>query len=184
MTAAAIPHTGAVVNSPPDPAGGHQVIEPPAGATHSVRPGDRRLRLIAAITGLAAVVAAIGVGTAALVRSPAAMTSTVTTANFITVSVPPAAVPLSAPQIAGLLGEPPDFGALGEPARRASCLTGLGYPGTTTILGATPVQINNRPGVLLVLEGDSPAMLTALAVAPNCSSAGTGLLADTAVPRP
>jgi hypothetical protein len=29
-----------------------------------------------------------------------------------------------------------------------------------------------------------PAQLTALAVAPNCSAAGTGLLADTAVPRP
>jgi hypothetical protein len=36
----------------------------------------------------------------------------------------------------------------------------------------------------LVLDGYPAGMLTALAVAPNCSSAGTGLLADTAVPRP
>ncbi|CAN5367710.1 hypothetical protein BH09ACT8_BH09ACT8_04930 [soil metagenome] len=165
---------------------GHHVVEPSAGAgaAHSVRPGGRRLRSLAAIAGLTAAVVAIGVGTTALMRSPATVTSTITTANLITVSVPPAAIPLSDRQIADLLGATPDFGALGEPARRTSCLAGLGYPATAPILGATPVQINTRPAVLLVLDGDSSDMVTALAVAPNCSSAGTGLLADTAVPRP
>jgi hypothetical protein len=38
--------------------------------------------------------------------------------------------------------------------------------------------------VLLVLPGDTPRELVALAVAPNCSSADTGLIADTMVDRP
>jgi hypothetical protein len=151
---------------------------------HAVRPVLRTPRLLAAIAGVTAVLAAIGLGTTALLRSPAPVTSTITTANLITVTVPPAVVPLSDRQIAALLAGPPTFGALDDPARRTSCLAGLGYPATAPILGATPVQINKRPAVLLVLDGDRPDLLTALAVAPNCSSAGTGLLADTTVPRP
>jgi hypothetical protein len=162
----------------------HEVIEPPAGAAHCARPVDRKLRLLAAIAGVTAVLVAIGLGTTALLRSPATVTSTITTANLITVTVPPAVVPLSDREIAALLAGPPTFGALDDPARRTSCLAGLGYPATAPILGATPVQINKRPAVLLVLDGDRPDLLTALAVAPNCSSAGTGLLADTTVPRP
>ncbi len=187
MRVRSLAHTGWVVHSPADPEpDGHRVTDPPAvsGAAHSVRPHDQRLRRVGAIVGFVAIAAAIGLGTTALLRSPAPVTSTITTANLITVSVPSASVPLSGPQITDLLGEAPDFGALSEPARRASCLTGLGYPGNAPILGATPVQINNRPGVLLVLAGDRAGTLTALAVAPNCSSAGTGLLADTALPRP
>lgn len=174
MSTGPVAHTGLV----------HEVIEPPADAAHRARPGDRRLRLLAAVAGVTAAIVAIGLGTTALMRSPATVTSTITTANLITVTVPPAVVPLSDRQIADLLRTPPDFGALGEPTRRTSCLAGLGYPATAPILGATPVQINNRPAVLLVLDGDRADLITALAVAPNCSSAGTGLLADTAVPRP
>lgn len=151
---------------------------------HAVRPVLRTPRLLAAIAGVTAVLVAIGLGTTALLRSPATVTSTITTANLITVTVPPAVVPLSDRQIAALLAGPPTFGALDDPARRTSCLAGLGYPATAPILGATPVQINKRLAVLLVLGGDRPDLLTALAVAPNCSSAGTGLLADTTVPRP
>lgn len=154
-------------------------------AAHSIRPRQHTLRLVAAAAGVVAIVVAVAVGTAALLRSPATpVASTITTANRITVTLPPAAIPLSGPQIAGLLGAAPDFGGLGDPARRSSCLAGLGYPATAPVLGAAQVQINNRPGVVLVLDGDSAGMLTALAVAPNCSSAGTGLLADTAVARP
>lgn len=179
-------NTGLVVSSPTDEdGGGHQVIEPRGRtAAHSVRPPQPALRLAAAAAGLAAVAAAIALGTHSLLHSPGPVASTITTAKRITVSVAPATVPLSGPQIGALLGHPPDFGALSDTSRRASCLTGLGYPGTAPVLGATPVQINHRPGVLLVLDGDPAGMLTALAVAPNCSSAGTGLLADTAVPRP
>lgn len=179
--------TVVVVGSAGDPEGEqHQVIGPPGAgaAVHSVRPRPHPLRVAAAAVGFAAAAAAVGLGTAALLRSSAPVASTITTAKRITVTVPPAAIPLSAPQIAGLLGETPDFGWLSDAGRRASCLTGLGYPVTAPVLGATQVQVNNRPGVLLVLDGDTAGLLTALAVAPNCSSAGTGLLADTAVARP
>jgi hypothetical protein len=51
-------------------------------------------------------------------------------------------------------------------------------------LGARPVQIAGRPAVLLVLPADTPGSITALAVAPTCSSVDTGLLADRHVDRP
>jgi hypothetical protein len=52
------------------------------------------------------------------------------------------------------------------------------------VLGARPIEINTRPGVLLVLPGGAPDDLAVFAVALNCSSADTGLLANTQVPRP
>ncbi|HWS92539.1 MAG TPA: hypothetical protein VN306_08620, partial [Mycobacterium sp.] len=67
---------------------------------------------------------------------------------------------------------------------RASCVSGLGYPASTQVLGARPIEINARPGVLLVLPGDTPDNLAVFAVALNCSAADTGLLASTQVPRP
>jgi hypothetical protein len=178
-----------VVSNIGDPDGGeHQVVDVSRtrAAAHSVRPRNHTLRLAAAGAGFAAIATAIGLGTPALLRSsePAPAAAAITTANRITVTLPPAAIPLSGAQIAGLLDDTPDFGTLSDAARRASCLTGLGYRATAPVLGATPVLINNRRGVVLVLEGDTAGTLTALAVAPNCSSAGTGLLAATAVARP
>ena len=93
-------------------------------------------------------------------------------------------IPLSRNEILGLLDRSPDYGTLNDPARRASCLTGLGYPASTPILGAHPVAINARPGVVLVIPGDGPHILAVFAVSPNCSAADTGLLASTQVPRP
>ena len=58
-----------------------------------------------------------------------------------------------------------------------------GTPASTQVLGARPVDINARPGVLLVLPGDTPGDLAVFAVALNCSAADTGLLANTQVPR-
>ena len=65
-------------------------------------------------------------------------------------------IPLSAAEIIGLLGRAPDYGPLDDPSRRASCLGGLGYPASTQVLGARPIEINARPGVLLVLPADTP----------------------------
>ena len=153
------------------------------GAAHSARPHMRPARLIAGVAGFSAVVAAIGVGTAALVNAPAPTPSSQITAEHITVSTPPMVIPLSQAQILGLLNRSPDYGPLNDPARRASCLTGLGYPASTQVLGAQQIDINARPGVLLVLRGDTPDNLVVLAVALNCSAADTGLLASTQVPR-
>jgi hypothetical protein len=157
------------------------------GAAHSARPHTRPARLIAGMAGACAAVAAIGLGTAALVNAPTPTPSTQITAEHITVSTPPMAIPLSQAQLLGLLDHSPDYGPppgpLNDPARRASCLTGLGYPASTRVLGAQPIEINARPGVVLVLPGDTPDSLTVFAVALNCSAADTGLLVSTQIPR-
>lgn len=157
---------------------------PGSRAAHSARPPVRPARVIAAVAGFAALLAAIGFGTAALLRAPGPTASTPVTAEHITVSTPPMAVPLSREEILALLRQSPDYGPLNNPARRASCLAGLGYPAATRVLGARPIQINARPGVLLVVPSDTPDNLAVYAVALNCSAADTGLLADTQIPRP
>jgi hypothetical protein len=133
---------------------------------------------------LAAAAVAAWLGTAALISPPAPTPSRPTTAEHITVSRPPVTIPLSDQQILALLDDKPDFGPLTDPQRRTSCLAGLGYPANARILGARPVQIAGHSAVLLVLPGDTPDTATALAVAPNCSSVDTGLLADRHVHRP
>jgi hypothetical protein len=156
------------------------------GAVHSVRPGrlPRSTRVAVAGAGLAAVAVAAWLGTAALITAPAPTPSRPTTAEHITVARPPMTIPLSDQQILALLDDKPDFGPLADPQRRTSCLAGLGYPANARVLGARPVQIAGRPAVLLVLPADTPGSITALAVAPTCSSVDTGLLADRHVDRP
>jgi hypothetical protein len=168
---------------------------PPGGSrgsgSHLARPHIRPAKVFAGIAGVCAVVAAIAVGTAALINAPAPTPSTPATAEHITVSTPPPVIPLSQAQILALLDDSPDYGPgagplsspLNDPPRRASCLTGLGFPASTRVLGAKPVEINARPGVLLVLPGDTPNELAVFAVALNCSAADTGLLANTQIPR-
>lgn len=150
------------------------------GVAHAARPNLGPARVVA---GVGAVLAAVGVGTVALISAPEPAPSTPATAEHITVSTPPATIPLAQAEILGLLHRSPDYGPLADPALRASCLSGLGYPASTQVLGARPVDINARPGVLLVLPGDTPDDLAVFAVAPNCSAADTGLLANTQVPR-
>src|ERR1700757_38839 len=157
---------------------------PRGPAAHSARPQLRPGRVVAGVAGFCAVLAAIGIGTAALINAPTPMPSTAVTAEHITVSTPPMVVPLSHAEILGLLDRSPEYGPLYDPSRRASCLSGLGYPASTQVLGARPIEINARPGVLLVLSGDPPDNLAFLAVALNCSAADTGLLASTQIPRP
>jgi hypothetical protein len=154
------------------------------GSAHSARPHIRPARLVAGIAGACAALAAIGFGTAALLNAPTPAPSTPETAQHITVSTPPMAIPLSAAELLALLHSSPDYGPLSDPARRASCLSGLGYPASTQVLGGRPIEINARPGIILVLPADAPDSLAVFAVAPNCSAADTGLLADTQIPRP
>jgi hypothetical protein len=155
-------------------------------AQHAVHPGDlpRLARMFAAIAGLAAGTVAVGLGTAALVAAPAPTSSKPTTAQQITVSRPPMLIPLSDPQILALLDRKPNYGPLADPQRRASCLGGLGYPAGAEVLGAQPMEIAGRAAVLLVLSAGTSGSVTALAVAPTCSSVNTGLLADRVVNRP
>jgi hypothetical protein len=155
-------------------------------AAHSVPRGrlPRSARIAVTVTGVAAAVIAAWVGTRALITTPESTPSRPTTIEHITVTRPPGTIPLSDQQILDLLNREPDLGPLTDPHRRASCLAGLGYPANTRVLGARPIEIASRPALLLVLPGDAPDAFAALAVAPTCSSASTGLSADRIVHRP
>jgi hypothetical protein len=153
------------------------------GPTHAAR-HTPRWQLIGLVVGVGAAVAGVAVGVLMLMRDPTPTFSAGPTANSITVSRPAPALPLSNPQIVGLLSQSPDYGPLADPQRRASCLSGLGYSAATQVLGARPVDMQGRPGLLMVLPADTPGMVLALVVAPDCNSAHTGLVADTLVTRP
>jgi hypothetical protein len=151
------------------------------GRDHRARPPMAR---IGAVAGVAAVLVAAGLGTTMLLTRPAAPSSgTGPTAQQITVTAAPT-IPLSSTQITELTRKRPDYGALADPQRRASCLSGLGYPASAAVLGAQPLQMGDRPAVLLVLAGDGDGDLVALAVEANCSAADTGLIANTRVNGP
>jgi hypothetical protein len=156
------------------------------GAAHTVGRGHlpRAARLAVTAAGLAAVAVAAWLGTKALLTAPTSVTSRPTTIEHITVSRPPQTIPLSDQQILTLLDHEPDFGPLADPRRRASCLSGLGYPANARVLGARPIDIAGHPAVLLLLPADAPGALKALAVAPTCSAANTGLSADRMLNRP
>ena len=149
--------------------------------THAVRPLRRNTRLVAAACGVAAAVTAVVVGVWPHQQSPDTMHSALTSASLITVTP---RVPLSGGELAALVGRNPDFGSLADPNRRSACLIALGYPGSAQVLGAQQVQIGGRAAVVLVLPGQHPDQLTALAVSPSCSAVDTGLIADTTVKRP
>jgi hypothetical protein len=150
---------------------------------HSVR-HTPRWHVLALVAGVAAAVVGMVVGGVMLVRNPAPTWSAGPTAKSITVSSPATDLPLSAPQLAGLLSQRPDYGPLADPRRRADCLSGLGYSAETAVLGARPVDMRGRPGVLMLLPADTPGMVHALVVEPDCNAAHTGLLANTLVTRP
>ncbi|MDQ2628669.1 MAG: hypothetical protein M3Y90_16955 [Actinomycetota bacterium] len=151
---------------------------------HSSRPLPR-LNRIAAVAGSAAALLAVGLGAAALIRFPGDTPSGPRSFDAITVASEPAPVlPLTEAEILELLDRTPEYGPLTDPGRRAGCLTALGYPAATTALGAREIAVNGHPGIVLLLPGASADTIVALAVAPNCSSADTGLLADTTVRRP
>jgi len=156
---------------------------PPHQPAHSVR-HTPRWQMVALVAGVVAAVVGAALGGVALTRDPAPTRPAGPTAESITVSRPPGHVPLSDPQIVGLLSQSPDYGPLADPQRRASCLSGLGYSAATAVLGGQRVDMRGRPAVLMVLAADTPRTLLVLVVEPGCSSAHTGLLANTLVTRP
>ncbi|RRR46171.1 hypothetical protein EHH44_08085 [Mycolicibacter terrae] len=144
-----------------------------------------RFNRIAAAAGTAAALLAIGLGTTGLIRFPADTPSGPRSFDAITVaSEPDPVLPLTEAELLELLDRSPEYGALADPGRRTGCLAGLGYPASTRVLGAREVAVNGHPGIVLLLPGAATGTIVALAVAPNCSSADTGLLADTTVRRP
>ncbi|MDT5012047.1 MAG: hypothetical protein QOH57_3664 [Mycobacterium sp.] len=150
----------------------------------SESPVRRRAVRLAALVGAVSAVAATALGVANLagpkVSEPSSHPGTDPTSPTI---------PLSDAEILALLHAPRDLGVLGDPRRRSSCLSGLGYSGATVVLGGRQLAVGGQPAVLLVLADDSApaggtASVVALAVRPNCSTADTGLLAETQIERP
>jgi hypothetical protein len=150
-------------------------------------PSTRRWRLLAAVTGMCAAVVAAVVGVVVLVRPAGQAPSTLTSLGMITVSPPRADVGLSGPQIVGLLAAKPDLGPLSDPQRRAACLAALGYPSEVRILGARPVDVAGRPGVLVLMPHNTsatPDSIVGLVVAADCDAGHATTLAETVVKRP
>lgn len=156
----------------------------PRPSNHKVRrPPLRRLQVVGLVVGLGAILAGVIVGVSMLSRDPAPTYPVGPTAEQITVERPAATIPLPDPQIIALLSQPPDYGPLTDPRRRDSCLAGLGYPSQTQVLGAQPLQLHGRPALLMLLPGESPEVVVAVVVEPNCSGAHTGLLVKAVVTR-
>jgi hypothetical protein len=158
-------------------------------AAHAARGSGRRFRVAAAAVGAGAALVAAGVGTVMLLHTPGRTPTTDPTAERITVSNPVGPNPVGGlamtdPEVLELLHQPPDLGPLADPQRRASCLSGLGYPTSATVLGARPLAVGGRSGVLVLLPGDTSRAVNAVVVALNCSSVDTGLLAERVVTRP
>lgn len=165
-----------------EPEGGTHTVTgtPSVLPAHASRPRLRTTRMVAAGCGLVACCAAAVVGISALLHSPGSTPSSPTSAGFITVGP---RVPLSDKAVVALVGRDPSFGPLTDLRRRSACLRALGY-GTEQVLGAEPMQIGSQQAVVLVLAGGSPDELIVFAVASSCSSADTGLIAETTVHRP
>ena len=153
-----------------------------AAPAHSVpRPRLRRGRLIALVAALAAVLAGVVVGGSLLVQPPASRFPAGPTAAKITVTGPAAAFPLAERDVLALLTEPPDYGPLSDGPRRAACLEALGYPPAAPVLGARALPGDD---VVLVLPADSPELLAAVLVEPDCGAGHSGSSARTVVRRP
>ena len=154
--------------------------------THTqAHPALPRRQLIALLLGGGAVAVAVAVGSSMLTGEREPVQPTSPTASQITA---PGALqrsfPVPQPLVRQALAAPPDLQSLADPGRRASCLAGLGYSPTLDVLGGLPIDVFGRPAILLLLPGPGTGEVAAVVVEPTCSSADTGLLAQTVVPRP
>lgn len=145
------------------------------------RPRHRRLRTAGLIAGAGAAVLAVGLGTAMLVRTPGPASSTRATIEELTQAPD---IGLSDTQLLSLLSQQPELGAFDDPRRRADCLSNLGYPPGVKVLGGRSLEVNGRPGVLILLPDGAPGSIVGLVVTTDCTAEDAGLLAHTVVKRP
>ena len=146
--------------------------------THAARPALRPPRVLA-LTGALAALAGAAIGTAALLHPPDS--NEITAVRKMTAAPEP--FPLPEADLLSMLDQPADLGPLTDAGRRSACLSALGYPGSTPVLGARPIQVAGTNAVVLLLAGEAPDEVAAVAVPGSCSAADTGLLADTVVRR-
>ncbi|MUL75922.1 hypothetical protein [Mycolicibacterium sp. CBMA 226] len=156
----------------------------PQPARHAVVPRHgARWASPAVIAAAVAGLVAVGIGTVVVVSGPdePARTSAGPKAASLTVQRQ-AGMPWPDQQILGLRGQRPDLGVLAAPDRLRSCLEGLGYAPTTSVLGATTLTMHDHAEVLLLLPRPERGSVMALVVTPGCSSTDAGLLADAVIP--
>ena len=136
----------------------------------------------AVIAAAAAGLIAIGIGAAVVVSGSdePARTSAGPKAASLTVQRQ-AGMPWPDRQILDLRGRPPELGALAAPDRLRSCLAGLGYSPTTSLLGAATLTMHDRAQVLLLLPRPDDTSVMALVVSPACNSTDAGLTADAVI---
>lgn len=63
-----------------------------------------------------------------------------------------------------------DLGPLNDNAVLAGCLQANGIPAETAVIGASPVLLNGKQGILLLLPSGRAAVFTALVVGRECSA--------------
>lgn len=73
------------------------------------------------------------------------------------------------PQALAALGRR-ELGPLSDKATLAGCLQANGLSPSAQIIGASPVTLDGKPGVLLLLPTTQAAVFTALVVGPDCSA--------------
>ena len=151
-------------------------------AAHAARPAASPARTVAVVGVVGALGLAAGLGVGALLRSTGPSTSTLTSAQLMTVT--PSPFPMTGKELSALEPEGADFGPLADPTRRNACLQGLGYPPPVAVRGARQIDIGGQPAVVMVLPGPGPGDVVALAVRPDCSGTAPRLVADTTVTRP
>ena len=148
------------------------------------RPRLTRGQRAALVIGIGAAVAAVVLGVVMVTRDDGSAFPPGPTAHQITVEqTADTGFPLSDTELRAALSEAPDLGPLADAQRRAACLTGLGRSPAADVLGGRQLEVSGRPAVLLLIPGEAPGQIVALAVEPACSAVDTGLLAERALRR-
>lgn len=158
------------------------------GPRHTVVPGRsaghgaRKVRP-AVVAGAVAGLVAVGIGAVVVFTGSGepARISAGPKAASLTVQRQ-AGMPWPDRQILSLRNRPPELGALAAPDRLRSCLAGLGYSPTTSVLGAATLTMRDRAQVLLLLPKADDGAVMALVVSPGCNSSDAGLAADAVIP--
>ncbi|WP_428352003.1 hypothetical protein [Mycolicibacterium sp.] len=159
---------------------------PPAAASargHALsRPRLRSGQWVAFAVGLSAVVVSAVLGALVLASEPGPVFPSGPTAAQITVDRHPAGFPLNDDELRAMLSPPHDLGLLTDPQRLASCVAGLGHSPALPVLGGRVHEVFGQPAVVLLVPSGRPDEIRAVAVAPTCTAAHTGLLAETVLP--
>lgn len=164
--------------------GHHRVVPADGGPLrHADRPPVRRgtWLFVGLLAAGVAVIVAVVLGSLALTGTEhgpgTGARADYTTARHVIEQSTPSDLPLPAQAIEALLIRPPVLGPLKD---TSACLTRLGRPADTPILGAQPVPA----GVLLVLPGSTPEEMVAVVVAAGCPATDPALLTSSVLPRP